>query len=112
MTPDQLDTTSREKNYCISPGQLRHLSRDGSNPRALAVTEFTIVTGIDGKPPASVMLTMSDAGRDAAPAYLFLCGPHGRPIARRSVVTRERAEVDDAGILHVLSVVESEKPPG
>jgi hypothetical protein len=112
MTVEQLDTTSREKSYCVSPKQLKRLTHSASSPVWLAVDEFIIPTGIDGKAPASVILTMSSsaAGDGKSSAYLLLCGPHGRPIARRGAVSRERAEVDDGGILRVLSMVRTARP--
>jgi hypothetical protein len=112
MTADQLDTTGREKSYCISPRSLQQVYRAGANATALAINEFTIATGVDGKPPASVLLTMSSGGaRDSkSQDYLFLCGPHGKPIAKRGLVTHERAEVDDEGFLRVLIVTQSAVP--
>jgi hypothetical protein len=124
MTAEQLDTTSREKSYCISPKQLRPLMRPEEFSTWLTVNEFSISTGIDGKSPLSVILTMSpnpggdakppaspNTGRNArSPTYLFFCGPHGKPIARKASVTRERVEVDDQGTVHVLSVAAAGRP--
>jgi hypothetical protein len=103
-----LDSASREHRYCISPGLLRRLIHRGPDLSSLTVSEFTVPTGIDGKPPQSVTVTMSAGpGADAGPrAYWFLCGLHGKPIARRGSVNRERADVDDSGAVHVLRVVE------
>ena len=113
MTAEQLDTTSREKRYCISPQQLRRASHSGAATAWLAVSELAIPTGIDGKPPTSAALTISQGAGGAAnpPVYYFLCGPHGKSIAKKGSVTHERAEVDDTGVLYVLSVAESAKPP-
>jgi hypothetical protein len=106
MTADQLDTTSREKSFCITPDQLKRLARSGSPAATLTVNEFTMATGIDGKPPTSVILNVSQnsGGEVSGPTYLFFCGPHGKPTAKRGSVTRERIEVDDQGIVRVLSV--------
>jgi hypothetical protein len=105
LTADQIDTTSREKSYCISPKQLRPLTRSGSDPTWLTADEFSIPTGIDGKSPRSVILNMAlnPAAADS-PGYIFFCGPHGKPIAKKTSVARERIETDDQAIVHVLSV--------
>lgn len=113
LTTDQLVTTSREKTYCVSSKQLRHFLHAGSDSTRLTIGEYTIPTGIDGKAPSSVIFTMlPSAGDGAAPqAAMFLCGPHGKPIAKDGSVTRERAELDDQGMVHVLSVAVSLSPP-
>jgi hypothetical protein len=112
MTLNQLGTTSREKNYCITPDRLKHTTRPGSPAAELAVNEFTIATGIDGRPPTSVILNVSPgAGSEAgAPADLFFCGPHGKPMAKKGSVTRERIEVDDQGMVRLLSVAGAPQP--
>jgi hypothetical protein len=106
MTMDQLDTTSREKSYCISPKELRRLTGSGPVPTSVTVNEYSIPAGIDGRSPTSVILNFSkNAGRGAnSSAYIFFCGPHGKPMAKKTSVTRERAEVDDQGTLRVLTV--------
>jgi hypothetical protein len=106
MTPDQLDTTSREKSYCITPDELKRLTGSGSPTATLTVSEFTIATGIDGKPPTSVILNVSPkSGAEAdGPTDLFFCGPHGKPVAKKGSVTREWIEVDDQGMVRLLSV--------
>ncbi len=109
---EQLDTTTREKAYCLSPSSLRRITHKGSDHPRLGISEFSIATGIDGKPPGSVTISMSPAtGIDSKHhSYLFLCGPHGKPIATERALTRERAEVDDLGNLHVLAVIEAAPP--
>ena len=112
MTLEQLDTTSREKSYCIAPDQLKRLTRAGSPTATLTVNEFTVATGIDGKPPPSVILNVSSnpGGETDWPAYLFFCGPHGKPMAKKGSVTRERIEVDDQGMVRVLNVAAAPRP--
>lgn len=112
LTTEQLLTTSREKTYCVSSTQLRHGLPMGSDSTPLRVAEYALPTGIDGRAPASVMFTMLTSTSDAAapPVTLFMCGPHGRPIVKQGSVTRERAEVDDQGTVHVLSVAVPRSP--
>lgn len=106
ITADQLDTTSREKSYCVTPYQLKRLTRSGSPAATLIVNEFSIATGIDGKPPTSVILNVSPNLRAEAAGHtdLFFCGPHGKPVSKKGSVTRERIEVDDQGTMRLLSV--------
>jgi hypothetical protein len=112
IAAEQIDTDSREKRYCISPAQLRRLIHPGTRSGLVTVSDFTIPTGIDGNRPKSAALTMSAGlGTDTGPrAYLFLCGPHNKPISSRGSVSREHADIDDSGALHVLRVVESAGP--
>ncbi len=111
LTPEQLVTTSREKTYCVSSKALRRVLHSAADSTVLTVNEYTIPTGIDGKPPSSVTFTMLPGAGDGVTLHtgIFLCGPHGKPIAKDGPVTRERAEVDDLGNLHVLSA--AEPPP-
>lgn len=103
LTANQMDTRSREKAYCISPSSLRRLPHSGSSDSALDVVEYSIATGIDGKPPRSVTLTvLPDAGDPAS--YVFFCGPHGKSMAQKDLVKGRPAEVDDSGVLSVMTV--------
>jgi hypothetical protein len=111
MTVSQLDTTARERSECLTPDSLRRLPHTAGGPAWLA-TEYVIPTGIDGKPPKSVTLTVTPGAGPTTPAhtYLFVCGPHGKPIAKRDKLTHERVEVDDSGTLKLLSLTESAQP--
>jgi hypothetical protein len=113
LTSEQLATTSREKTYCVSWKQLRHSLHTSSDSTLLSVEEYSLPTGIDGKAPTSVTFTLtpSSSGSAAPPAALFMCGPHGKPIAKEVAVTRERVEVDDQGMVHVLSVAAAARSP-
>jgi hypothetical protein len=116
VTADQLDTRSREKLYCISPQDIQRIARRGASPPWLAIREYSIPTGIDGNAPTAVTLTMSTTaqGSENPPIYLFSCAPRGKAIARKSSMTHELVDVDEAGILHVLSVAqepESQQAP-
>jgi hypothetical protein len=102
LTGDQVDTRSREKTYCISPTSLSRLRHSGSG-KLLDVTEYSIATGIDGKPPGSVTFTMSPPAGDPS-GYVFFCGPHGKSMAQKGSINGGPAEVDDAGILSVMTV--------
>jgi hypothetical protein len=109
---EQLDSEPRDKSYCLAPAQLRRLVSRRADSRFM-VSEFTLPTGIDGKPARSVTLTIS-AGPGAAGgprAYFLLCGLHGKLISKRGALDRERAEVDEHGALHVLRVESAEPPP-
>jgi hypothetical protein len=108
MMLTQVDTTAREKIYCVSPQVLRRLSHTVTGPSRLVATEYTVATGIDGKPPNAVTVTMSapvDPTTHAS-TYFFLCGPHGKPIAKKNTVTREHAELSEGDTLHVLALTE------
>lgn len=113
LTSEQLITTSREKTYCVSSKQLRHSLHTGSDSTLLSVEEYVLPTGIDGKAPTSVTFTLSpsSSGSASLPAALFMCGSHGKPIAKEISVTRERMEVDDQGMVHVLSVAVAAQSP-
>jgi hypothetical protein len=114
LTSDQLFTASRERTYCISSQELGHFLHPGSVSALLTVGEYTIPTGIDEKPPSSVTFTMQpSAGNVATPkSYVFLCGPHSKPVARGGTLIREPAQVDDQGMLHVLTVAASSPAAG
>jgi hypothetical protein len=103
LTAEQLDTTSREKTYCISPASSSRLPHSRSAGSLFVVTEYDVATGIDGKPPALVTFSWSHAAVDPVD-YVFFCGPHGKPVARKGSVRGEAAEVDEAGFLHVMTV--------
>jgi hypothetical protein len=105
LTAEQIDTRTREKSYCISAKQLKPLTRSSSDSTRLIAGEFSIPIGIDGKSPGSVILNMSLNPADTdSPGYIFFCGPHGKPIAKKASVARGRIEADDQAIVHVLSV--------
>ena len=109
----ELDTSARERRYCLSPESLRRTLRTAGATTLLSVNEYIIPAGIDGKPPRSVTVTVSSGvGAAADPSMVFfLCGPHGKAIAKRNTLNREHADVDDSGNLHLLGVAESTEPP-
>lgn len=108
MTVEELDTTAREKRFCITPKVLKRWSRSGSAAIRLTVTEYELSTAIDGKLPTPVVFSVSpsDAAKPAA-GYWFMCGPHGKSVAKNGPFAREPAELDDAGSLRVLKVESS-----
>ncbi len=105
LTAGQLLTASRERSDCLSPGQLRRFLPEARDSSPLRVIEYTIPTGIDGEPPASVTFTAQPTvealrGQSA----IFFCAPHGKSMARTGPVTREPVEVNEQGSMHVLRV--------
>lgn len=105
---DQIVTPARELEYCVSSKLLRGLLRPGRGTQSLGVTEYRIATGIDEHSPSTVMLSLSEEeGAHPPRAAFFLCGPRHKSIAKTHAVTRQPAQSDEHGILHVLSVVES-----
>lgn len=108
LQSDQLFTSEREAPYCVSPTQAQAMLHAGSSPRLVHVAEYSIATGIDGRPAPTVMLTKSkNAGSAAASrVFTFACGPHGKPIAVAGNLTRRQVHVDQAGNLRMLEVTE------
>ncbi|MGO9513671.1 MAG: DUF4424 family protein [Steroidobacteraceae bacterium] len=106
----QLLSDGREAAYCVSPTKANAMLHAGSSPRLVhvAVAEYSIATGIDGRPAATVLLTKSaNAGSAAASrVFTFACGPHGKPIAVAGNLTRRPVQVDQAGNLRILEVTE------
>jgi hypothetical protein len=113
LQSDQLLTSERQAVYCVSPARANAMLHTGSSPRLVHVTEYSIATGIDGRPAPSVMLTKSTAAGSAAAGsaaasrvFTFACGPHGKPIAVTGNLTRRPVQVDQAANLRILEVTE------
>ncbi len=108
LPSDSLFTGEREAAYCVSPAHAGAMLHIGSSPRLVHVAEYSIATGIDGRPAPKVMLTKStDAGSAAASrVFTFACGPHGKPIALAGNLSRRPVQPDQAGNLLVLEVTE------
>ncbi len=107
MKSDQVVTETRENLYCVSAKHLSAVLRSGSVPRPVTVMEYTIPTGIDGKPPATVTLTTSASDAGLPRAYLFACSPHGKSVAVSGNLTRQPVQVDSSALLHVLKVTDA-----
>jgi hypothetical protein len=108
LQSNQLLTSEREAAYCVSPAQANARLHTGSSPRLVHIAEYSIATGIDGRPAPTVMLTMSaNAGSGTASrVFMFVCGPHGKPIAVAGNLARRPVLVDQAGNLRILEVIE------
>jgi hypothetical protein len=108
LQSDQLLTSERETAYCVLPRQANAMLHIGSSPRLLHVAEYSIATGIDGRPAPTVVLSKSgNAGSAAASrVFTFACGPHGRPIAVAGNLIRRPVLVDQAGNLRILEVTQ------
>jgi hypothetical protein len=106
MSAAQLATGARARSYCISPKDMKSWSRAEST--RFGVREYSISTSIDGQPPTAVTLTVRSApGTARAPDRWYFCGPRGQPVARSKGVNAAVAEVDDAGVLHVLRLADA-----
>jgi hypothetical protein len=105
LPSDQLLSSEREAAYCISAKQANAMLREGSSPKLVHVAEYSIATGIDGRPAATVMLTKSN-GAAASRTVTFACGPHGKSIAVAGNLTRGPVQVDQSGNLRVLEVTQ------
>jgi hypothetical protein len=108
LQSDQLFTSEHEAAYCVSPTQANTMLHTGSSPRLMHVAEYSIATGIDGRPAPTVMLTKSGNSGPAATSRVltFACGPHGKPIAVAGNLIRRPVLVDQAGNLRILEVTE------
>jgi hypothetical protein len=110
MGAPQLATRSRERNYCISPKDLKSWSRALSTE--ITVREYSISTSIDGQPATSVTLTLRSAlGNANATDRWYFCGPRNKPVARSNGVHAAVADVDDSGVLHVLRLADMTPAP-
>jgi hypothetical protein len=108
LQSDQLFMSERVAPYCASPTQAKAMLHAGSSPRLVQVAEYSIATGIDGRPAPTVMLTKTTNTGSAAPSrvFTFACGPHGKSIAVAGNLTRRPVQVDQAGNLRILEVTE------
>jgi hypothetical protein len=106
----ELDTAARERTYCLSTSELRHLPPAPAGGPWLAVSEFTLPLGIDQVAPQAVTLSWSAAGAERK-GLLFFCGPHGKGLVKRGAFSHESAAVDETGTVHVLRVAESAERP-
>jgi hypothetical protein len=104
---EQVVTPAREREYCISEKQLRSTLRRAHAAGLLDVTEHAIATNIDDHTPSTVTLTLSGDAAATSRTAIFLCAPHGKSIAKIGTVTRQPAQVDEHGILHLLRVAET-----
>jgi hypothetical protein len=103
---EQVVTPAREREYCLSLKQLRSTLHRVRGVGLLDVTEYAIATHIDDQTPSTVTFTLSGDAASTSGAAIFLCAP-GKSIAKIGTVTRQPAQVDERGILHVLRVVET-----
>jgi hypothetical protein len=106
LTVAQLDTRTRERAYCLSAAQLKRVLHGAAAATLLSAEEFTIPVAIDGKLPQAVSLSVlpDAAGPSGRTAQVFFCAARGKPVAKAGAFRAERAEVDDAGNLHLLRV--------
>jgi hypothetical protein len=107
-SPSEWLTSEREAAYCLSPKQMNAKLHAHTTPRPLSIAEYSVATGIDGRPAPVIVLTKSaDTGSAAAShAVTFACGPHGAAIAVTGNLTRRRVLADQAGNVRVLEVKE------
>lgn len=105
-SPPELLAGEREAAYCLSPKQMNARLHTGTNPRPFRIVEYSIATGIDGRPAPKVLLTMSEdaGGAPASHVVTFVCGPHGSPIAVSGNLTRRPVLPDQAGNVRLLEV--------
>ena len=106
LADDDPATTTLESTYCVSTTALRRL-RSRSSKIAVSIREYEIVTGIDGKAPASLTFSWraSQADRQTARSSVFWCGPGGRSMSGRGIIDRQRASANASGTLRVLTLV-------
>jgi hypothetical protein len=107
-SPDDLLTGEREAAYCVSPKQVHAKLHAKANSGPMSIKEYSIATGIDGRPAPRILLTKSAQSGlpTASRVTTFACGPHRSPLAVAGNLTRRPVAADQAGNVRILEVTQ------
>ena len=95
--------------YCLAPNDIARLLGASSPSRMLLIDEYSISVSIDRKSPGSVQVGASQSGQEGMQPVVAFCRTDGKPVAS-SGSAWGAARPDSAGMVHILSITNPEKP--